>query len=107
MLSRRHILYAGASLGVLAMFYRSRQSSADSRSGPFEITKSDEEWRKALTPEQFYVLRQHGTERPFTSPLDREKRAGTFSCAGCRLELFSSTTKFDSRTGLAELPYAA
>ena len=99
MLSRRHILYAGASLGVLAMFYRSRQSSADPRPGPFEITKTEEEWRKALTPEQFYVLRQHGTERPFTSPLDREKRAGTFSCAGCQLALFSSTTKFDSRTG--------
>ena len=99
MLSRRHLLFAGVSLGVLAMFYRSRNSSADPRPGPFEITRTEEEWRKALTPEQFYVLRQHGTERPFTSPLDREKRAGIFSCAGCQLPLFSSTTKFDSRTG--------
>jgi peptide-methionine (R)-S-oxide reductase len=99
MLSRRHVLYAGASLGVLAMFYRSRQSNADQRQGPFEISKTDDEWRKVLTPEQFYVLRRHGTERAFTSPLDREKRAGIFSCAGCRLPLFSSTTKFDSGTG--------
>jgi peptide-methionine (R)-S-oxide reductase len=99
MLSRRHVLFAGASLGVLAMLYRSRQGSADPRPGPFEITKTDDEWRKVLTPEQFYVLRQHGTERAFTSPLDREKRAGTFACAGCQLPLFSSTTKFDSGTG--------
>ena len=99
MLSRRHLLFAGVSLGVLAMFFRSRQPSADSRPGPFEITKTDEEWRKILTPQQYYILRDHGTERPFTSPLDREKRAGTFACAGCALPLFSSATKFDSGTG--------
>ena len=51
MLSRRHLLYAGVSLGVLAMFYRSRNTSADPRPGPFEITKTDDEWRKVLTPE--------------------------------------------------------
>jgi peptide-methionine (R)-S-oxide reductase len=65
----------------------------------YEITKSDAEWRKALTPEQYRVLREHGTERAGTSPLDKEYGKGTFLCAGCELALFSSDTKFDSRTG--------
>jgi peptide-methionine (R)-S-oxide reductase len=65
----------------------------------FEVVKSDAEWRKQLSPAQFRVLRQAGTEYPFSSPLDREKRAGTFACAGCGSSLFSSATKFDSRTG--------
>ena len=61
--------------------------------------KTDEEWRKALTPEQFQVLRQHGTERAGTSPLNVEKRSGTFTCAGCGQPLFTSDTKFESGTG--------
>ena len=61
--------------------------------------KSESEWRATLTPEQFRVLRQHGTERPYTSPLNREKRNGTFACAGCDLPLFASATKFESGTG--------
>lgn len=65
----------------------------------FEITKSDAEWRQALSPEQYRVLREHGTERAGTSPLDKEYGKGTFLCAGCELALFSSDTKFDSRTG--------
>ena len=65
----------------------------------FEITHTDAEWRKLLTPAQYDVLRGHGTERAFTSPLDREKRKGVFACAGCELDLFSSETKFDSGTG--------
>ncbi len=65
----------------------------------FEVVKTDAEWRASLTPAQFRVLRQAGTEHPFSSPLDREKRAGAFVCAGCGLPLFSSATKFDSRTG--------
>ena len=60
---------------------------------------TDAEWRAKLTPAQFSVLRQHGTERPFTSPLNNEKRKGTFACAGCDLPLFSSDTKFESGTG--------
>lgn len=70
--------------------------------GPLKIekvVKTDEEWKKVLTPEQFYVLRKEGTERPFTSPLNNEKRKGTFQCAGCDLPLFDSKTKFDSGTG--------
>jgi peptide-methionine (R)-S-oxide reductase len=65
----------------------------------FEVTKSDAEWRRALTAEQYRVLREHGTERAGTSPLDKEYGKGTFLCAGCELALFASDTKFDSRTG--------
>ena len=65
----------------------------------FEVNKSDAEWRAQLTPEQFRVLREHGTERAGTSPLDKQYAKGTFRCAGCDLPLFSSDTKFDSRTG--------
>ena len=65
----------------------------------FEITKSDADWAKSLTVEQFRVLRGHGTERAGSSPLDREKRSGVFHCAGCDLRLFASKAKFDSGTG--------
>lgn len=61
--------------------------------------KSDEEWKKVLTEEQFCVLRQHGTERAGSSPLDKTYAAGTYTCAACGLPLFSSETKFDSGTG--------
>jgi peptide-methionine (R)-S-oxide reductase len=66
---------------------------------PFEVTRTDAEWKAALSPEQYRVLRDHGTERAGTSPLDKEYSKGTFLCAGCDLPLFSSETKFDSRTG--------
>jgi peptide-methionine (R)-S-oxide reductase len=65
----------------------------------FDISKNREEWRKSLTPEQFNVLREHGTEHPGSSPLNVEKRDGMFVCAGCGQPLFSSDTKFDSGTG--------
>jgi peptide-methionine (R)-S-oxide reductase len=64
-----------------------------------KITLSDAEWKKKLTPEQYNVLREEGTERPFTSPLNGEKHAGVFACAGCDLPLFPSKFKFDSGTG--------
>jgi peptide-methionine (R)-S-oxide reductase len=70
-----------------------------STDGKFEVTKTDAEWKRILTPQQYYVLREHGTEYAGSSPLDREKRKGTFHCAGCDLPLFSSETKYDSRTG--------
>jgi peptide-methionine (R)-S-oxide reductase len=63
------------------------------------MPKSDDEWRRLLTPEQFYVLREHGTERAGTSPLNLEKRDGIFSCAACGQRLFSADTKFESGTG--------
>lgn len=64
-----------------------------------EIPKTDDEWRDRLSPEQFQVLRKHGTERSGTSPLNREKRSGVFRCAGCGQELFTSDAKFESGTG--------
>ena len=67
--------------------------------GQFEVSHSDEEWRRRLTPEQYRVLRHHGTERAGTSPLNQEKRAGTYHCAGCDLPVFSSETKYESGTG--------
>jgi peptide-methionine (R)-S-oxide reductase len=65
----------------------------------FPVEKTEAEWRAQLSPEAFRVLRQHGTERAGTSPLNLEKRAGTFLCAGCGTPLFTSDTKFDSGTG--------
>jgi peptide-methionine (R)-S-oxide reductase len=65
----------------------------------YPVTKSEAEWRASLSPEAFRVLRQHGTERAGTSPLNAEKRAGTFACAGCGQKLFDSDTKFESGTG--------
>jgi peptide-methionine (R)-S-oxide reductase len=65
----------------------------------FEISKTEEEWRKSLTSEQFHVLRKHGTERAGTSPLDKQYGKGTYVCAGCGQPLFTSETKYNSRTG--------
>jgi peptide-methionine (R)-S-oxide reductase len=65
----------------------------------FEVTKTEAEWRRVLSEPAFAVLRKHGTERAFSSPLDKEYRPGTFHCAGCDLPLFGSETKFDSKTG--------
>ncbi|MBF2027473.1 MAG: peptide-methionine (R)-S-oxide reductase MsrB [Oscillatoriales cyanobacterium C42_A2020_001] len=65
----------------------------------FDVSKTEEEWRQTLTPEQFRVLRQHGTERAGTSPLDKNYANGTYVCAGCGQSLFTSDTKFNSGTG--------
>jgi peptide-methionine (R)-S-oxide reductase len=64
-----------------------------------KVMKSDTEWRAQLSPEQYKVLREHGTERAFANPLNNEKREGTYKCAGCGKELFASDAKFDSGTG--------
>ncbi|MER3492749.1 MAG: peptide-methionine (R)-S-oxide reductase [Mastigocladus sp. ERB_26_2] len=72
---------------------------ATSNSEKFEINKTEEEWRQILTPEQFRVLRKHGTERAGTSPLDKNYADGTYVCAGCGQPLFTSETKFNSGTG--------
>lgn len=94
---RKLLLIVPALAGGVAMFRAGRCRAG----GPerFEIEKSDSEWRRLLTVEQYYVLRRRGTERAGTSPLIQEKRKGTFACAGCGLLLFSSDTKFDSGTG--------
>ncbi|NOT42444.1 MAG: peptide-methionine (R)-S-oxide reductase MsrB [Alphaproteobacteria bacterium] len=80
----------------MAFGSRGLQAASEAK---FEVTKSEAEWRRLLTPAQFYVLRDHGTERAGTSPLDREKRKGTFHCAGCDLPVYSSDAKYDSGTG--------
>jgi peptide-methionine (R)-S-oxide reductase len=63
------------------------------------VVKSEDEWKRRLSPAAFNVLRHHARERPYTSPLNNEKREGTFACAGCDLPLFQSSTKFESGTG--------
>ena len=72
---------------------------SEKKSGEVPVGKSEDEWREELTPEQFRVLRQHGTERAGTSPLNAEKRTGVFLCAGCSAELFDSGTKYESGSG--------
>ncbi len=98
---RRFALVAGTStLGLAianALGWTPRLAVA--AEGKFEVTHTDEEWRKLLTPNQYEVLRKEGTERPYSSPLNDEHREGIFSCAGCNLDAFSSKTKFDSKTG--------
>ena len=64
-----------------------------------KVVKSPDEWRKQLTPEQFHILREQGTERAFTHPLHDHKGEGVYRCAGCGLDLFTSATKYDSRSG--------
>ena len=96
-MTRRAWVVGGASAAALAALWWMRDGRADAAS--FEIVKSDDEWRRLLTPAAYNVLRRHGTERPFASPLNNEKRQGTFACAGCQLPLFSSETKFESGTG--------
>lgn len=73
--------------------------AAAAAGGDFEVTRSKAEWRAMLSDAEYRVMREEGTERAFTSPLNDEKRAGTFHCKGCDLSLYSSKTKFDSGTG--------
>ncbi len=84
---------------LLASVTAPRAAAAPASKTKFEITKTPEEWKKLLTKEQYSVLRDHGTERAFTSPLDKNYAPGLYHCAGCDLPLYSSETKFDSRTG--------
>ena len=92
--------FVGGTLGAFAGAMALRTWAAAPPSGAIEkVVKTEDEWRKVLTPQQFSVLRQEGTETPFTSPLNNEKRKGTFVCVACALPLFESRTKFDSGTG--------
>ena len=86
-----------ASVGDFLNSLRGKGTQEDH--GDYPVQKSPEEWRKSLAPEAYYVLREHGTERAGTSPLNHEKRNGVFLCAGCEQELFASGTKFESGTG--------
>ncbi len=99
MLNRRGMLLATA-LGALGLRlgYGSAAAAAKDAAN-FPVSHTDEEWHKILTDDQYAVLREEGTERPFTSELLNEHRKGNFACAGCDQEAFSSATKFDSGTG--------
>ncbi|WP_310467315.1 peptide-methionine (R)-S-oxide reductase MsrB [Sphingomonas sp.] len=94
----RRALLAAAGLGLAALALPATIGSARSPRR-FEVRKTPAEWKRQLGPERYRILREAGTERAGTSPLDREKRRGTFTCAGCGLPLFASSTKFDSGTG--------
>jgi peptide-methionine (R)-S-oxide reductase len=92
-MNRRLFLTLSAAAAALGL------TRAPARAESFEVTMTEAEWRKKLTEMQYYVLREEGTERAGSSPLNHEKRKGTFFCAGCDLAAFSSETKYDSGTG--------
>ncbi|MGI8525322.1 MAG: peptide-methionine (R)-S-oxide reductase MsrB [Pseudolabrys sp.] len=104
MIDRRHLLTGSAALIALAMQTKKGAAQTmtatmmDKATTDFRAL-SEDDWKRRLNEQQFYVLRKHGTERAGTSPLDHEKRKGTFACAGCDLPLFSSDSKFESGTG--------
>jgi peptide-methionine (R)-S-oxide reductase len=101
-MKKRYFLQMGAAgIGTIALsrYLSSRSEAQVISEGGFEISKTEAEWLKILTPEQFDVLRKQGTEPPLSSPLDKQFAQGTYHCAGCDLPLFSSDTKFDSGTG--------
>jgi len=101
MIDRRALLTAGVALGALmvASKFAEAETMTTTTQDIDYRKRTDAEWRKRLNAQQYDVLRKHGTERPGTSPLNKEKRKGTFACAGCDLPLFSSDTKFESGTG--------
>src|SRR5688572_26641491 len=98
---RQFFVVLGTALGLgPALVWLTGGSSPSADIGhEFPFQKTDDEWRRTLTSQQYRVLRRHATEAPFTSPLNNEKRTGTFVCAGCGHELFASRTKFESGTG--------
>jgi peptide-methionine (R)-S-oxide reductase len=99
MINRRALL-SGAALSVLTVTAKFGEAATMTTTETTDYRKlSDMDWRQRLTANQYMVLRQHGTERAGSSPLNKEKRKGTFTCAGCDLPLFSSDTKFESGTG--------
>lgn len=107
MKKRYFLQVGGAVVGAIALSRFLPTSAAEQAAskaeaageGSFPVSKTEAEWREILTPEEFSVLRKEGTERPYSSPLNEEKAAGIFHCAGCQSPLYSSETKFDSGTG--------
>lgn len=99
MMRRNFLLSTGAMAATAiggGLFFGSR---AKSREAAFPVSLTPDEWRAKLTPEQFAVLREESTERPFTSPLNDNKQAGVYACAGCDTPAYSSANKYDSKTG--------
>ncbi len=98
-MQRRHFLLSLLALATTPLLTRQALAEGISNSTIQKIVKSNDEWRKLLTPEQYNILRKEGTEPPKSSPLNLEKRQGTFACAACELPLFTSAMKYDSGTG--------
>ena len=96
-LDRRGLLRAGA-IAALGAGFAVRAGAAPA-AGKYAVNYTPAEWKRRLGPDRFRILRLAGTEAPFSSPLDKQRRRGTYACAGCGLPLFSSSTKFDSGTG--------
>jgi len=88
-----------AALGARVPAEAAAEKGRRAKGGVGRLVRSDEEWRRVLTPEQYRVARRKGTEAPYSSPLDKERRRGTYLCVCCDLPLFSSKAKFDSGTG--------
>ncbi len=103
MMTRRNTLLGLGALSAALVGLRGLISSAPAVAAQprlvYEVTRSDAEWKQLLKPERYRVMRNAGTEYRGSSPLNKENRAGTYNCAGCALPLFSSSTKFESRTG--------
>ena len=93
-MQRRHFISAVLAAGSLTALSRPTMGA-----GNFEVTRSDAEWRAMLSDLEYRVMRKEATERPFSSPLDKNYSAGTYYCRGCDLALYPSKTKFDSKTG--------
>ncbi|HEX9918126.1 MAG TPA: peptide-methionine (R)-S-oxide reductase, partial [Pyrinomonadaceae bacterium] len=109
-MNRRYFIKSGATLGAAAVLFRvpfvealaqraAHEGGAKGAGAFKKVSKTDEEWRRILTAEQYRVMREKGTEAPGASPLLKNYARGTYVCAGCALPLFSSKTKYDSHTG--------
>lgn len=86
-------------LAAFALFSCKSKAQEEKKDQDFKVSKTEAEWKSELSPEEFYVLREAGTERPFSSELNKEYSKGTFVCAACKTPLFKSENKFDSGTG--------
>ena len=99
-MNRRHFIYTVGGLAAAPLVLSRVFAAAGANAMNLDkIVRSEQEWRRLLTPEQYEVLREEGTERPWSSPLNAEKRPGTYVCVGCDSALFHSSMKFDSGTG--------
>ena len=98
-MNRRRAVRTLGGLSLLPLFLDTAIAGTGKPANGPKVLRSEEEWRRLLTPEQYHVLREEGTERSWTSPLNKEKRAGRYLCVGCDQPLFTSAMKFDSGTG--------
>ena len=99
LLSGARLLLGGSVAALASACSRAGAATGAAAKARFEVEMTDDQWRAKLSPQAYAVLRHEGTETPYSSPLNDEHRKGTFTCAGCALQLFSSQTKFDSGTG--------